>query len=112
MAEQQPGGATSLRDADASPACQPQPDAAIEEPDGNIEQRRNDLTASSSVRKGQDEAAKKPCADREADLPADPAHRAVELRRRRLAAALDQALQVGDGFCDPDPNPDPDPVAD
>ena len=32
-----------------------------------------------------------------ADLPADTARRAVELRRRRLAAALDQALEVLSG---------------
>ena len=35
----------------------------------------------------------------EAGLPADAAQRAVELRRRRLAAALDQALQVRIRLC-------------
>ncbi len=33
-------------------------------------------------------------ARKETDLPTDAAQRAVDLRRRRLAAALDQALQV------------------
>ena len=44
------------------------------------------------------QAMEKPCAGGdshgEPSLPGDPAQRAVELRRRRLAAALDQALQV------------------